>query len=173
MSSRASPFDALEAHAAELSRRLERRKRGRALLLVAAPFMAIIMFIAATAGGESGDLAEVREAAEKWADNGPASYTLTYELVIGGDTLGPATVVFDAGVLADYRTADPVLEDNRIYTVEVALFTIEAIAASAVGDVVAVEYDDVLGYARTVTLDPNTNRTDDEWTLTVLEFAAD
>ena len=54
---------------------------------------------------------------------------------------------------------------------EATFFAIGEVSASGIGEVVAVEYDDVLGYTRTVTLDPNTNRADDEWTLTVLDFS--
>jgi hypothetical protein len=167
-----SAYEAFQAHATEITDRLDRRSRGRMMFLLAAPFLVITLFLAATAGENKSVDAQldVIAAADKWADEGPASYTVTYAVVTGGETFGPATVTVVDGAVVAVETADPAFEDSRVYTVEAALLAVERIARDPDAEVLAVNYHPELGYVRSARLDPDLTVTGDEWTLHFSDF---
>lgn len=145
-------------------------RRARRLLILAAPFVALTLFMAVGAMTGSSARTEVIDAAERWADKGPAGYELSYLISLDGEPVGAATVTVDDGVLSGYETVDPALEDRTIYTVEAAFFRIEEIARVDDDAVLAVAYDDEYGYATDVTLDLEPGAPGGEWTLEVVAF---
>ncbi len=171
MRSTLTPQEAFEQHAEQMQKRLSRPKRSRMLVLLGAPFVMVMLFMAATSGGDDPQR-DVTEAAERWSEAGPDSYRVTYTVTADGESFGPATAVVDEGTLTEFLTDDPALEDSRTLTVPGAFFAIEDTARSANGAVIAVEYDEDLGYARNATLDPDIDVDGDEWSFTVTEFVA-
>ena len=81
--------------------------------------------------------------------------------------IGPATVTFVGGVIVDYDAGDPRLEDAPVHWVDSMFDAIEAVQDDLGGDVLAVDFDDVLGYPRFASLDPDRTDTGDEWTIAV------
>ena len=148
------------------------RRRARRLMILLAPFVALTLFMAVSAMTGSSARTDVINAAERWADRGPDSYELSYLITLDGEAVGAATVTVGDGVLVGYETADPALEDRTIYTVEATLLRIEEIAKVDDDAVIAVTYNDDLGYATDVTLDIQPSTPGGEWTLEVLAFEA-
>jgi len=163
----------LAAYGEELEDQAQKTRRARTMLIVAAPFFAILLFLVATSGAND-DREDVGEydAAVRWADNQPAGYRLTYTVTGQPGLLGPATVTVEDGIITSYETEDPALEDTRIYTVEQTFFVIEEVANDPEGDVVAVEFHAELGYTISASFDPIRGAIDDEWSLQVISFDA-
>ena len=145
-------------------------RRIRRLLVLLAPFAALLLFSVVTAMQASSPTQEVVDAASRWAEQGPASYELAYVIESDGEVIGAASLVVDDGVLTSYETASPQLEDRVVYTVEATFFRIEEVAREDADAVVAVDYDPDLGHARSVTLDLRPGEPGGEWTLTVADF---
>ena len=165
-------FDRFEANAAAFTDKLDRRKRARTMLLVAAPFAAIMFFMAATKGAGTRDDAGAYDAAVTWAERAPTQYQLTYTLETAAGVHGPAVVAVSDGVVVSYETADPSLEDRPVYTVAQALFSIEAAALDSNGSVDFAHYDAQLGYPTSFKIDPALDRDGDELLLRVTDFQA-
>lgn len=164
-----TPGEAFELHAKELQERMQKRSRGRrTLLLLGAPFVAIMLFIVAVNSGDEDAHRSVTDAAELWASNDVADYRVTYLMTVGDETFGPATAVVADGELAAYLTDDPTLEDSRVLTVESAFFAIEDVATG--GGSVTAEYHPDLGYTVNASLDPDLDVPGDEWSFEVTDF---
>ena len=169
-----STYEAFQAHATEISDRIDRPKRGRTIFLLAAPFLVITLFLAAI-GGEDKSVDAQREvlaAAERWADHGPDSYAVTYAVTVGGETFGPATVTVVDGAVAAVETTDAASEDSRVYTVQAAFVAVERIARQPDAEVLSVDYHPEFGYAQRAKLDPDITVAGDEWTLDLSGFVA-
>ena len=139
-------------------------------MILLAPFVALTLFMAVSAMTGSSARTDVINAAEKWADRGPAGYELSYLISLDDEPVGTATITVDNGVLVGYETADPALEDRTIYTVEATFLRIEEIAKLDDDAVLSVTYDDDFGHATDVTLDIQPGTPGGEWTLEVLAF---
>lgn len=146
------------------------RRRARRLMILLAPFVALTLFMAVSAMTGSSARTDVVNAAEKWADNSPDAYELSYLISLDGQPVGAATVTVDDGVLTGYETADPALEDRTIYTVEATFLRIEEIAKLDDDAVISVTYDDEFGHATEVTLDLERGVPGGEWSLDVVAF---
>lgn len=169
MPRRYNALDRLAEYGEELDGQAKNTRRARTMLIVAAPFFAILMFMTVTRGSDREDVG-VYDAAVLWADNGPDAYRLSYTITGQPGVLGPATVTVRDGTITSYETSDPALEDGRVYTVEQTFFIIEGVANDPEGDVLAVEFDAELGYAVSVSFDPIRGAIDDEWSLEVVSF---
>ncbi len=131
------------------------------------PFLALILFMAVTSG-KGGTDSGAYDNATKWAENGFGSYEMTYTITVAeGIELGPTTVEVQEGVLVDYQTSSPQLEDAPRHTVESLLFAIEDQSRGTTSDVADVAYDEDLGYPTAVSFDPDLSREGDEWSIEV------
>jgi hypothetical protein len=137
---------------AESEKRTEKRGRLRKMIILAAPFCALLMFVSVTEKSVEDDPMGVVTAARLWAENGPGSYEMTYERH-GSDvgTMGPATVIVEDRTVVAYATEDPRLEDAVALSVERMLLAIEQAAVDGDVDVLVALYDEDLGHPTDVT----------------------
>jgi hypothetical protein len=140
-------------------------KGTRSVLMLMVPFIAIIVLLNATQGLDVGEDVGVDEAQERWSANGSADHRITYRL----NGIGPATVTFVDGVIADYEPGDPRLEDAPVHWVGSILEAIALVEDDPQGDVVAVVFDEHLGHPVSVSLDPDRDKQGEEWTIEVLD----
>ncbi len=140
-------------------------KSTRSVLMLLVPFVAIVVLMTATRGLSVSEDVGVDAARARWADAGSPDHRVTYRL----NDIGPATVTFVDGVIADYEPGDPRLEDAPVYWVDALLDAIDVIEDDLRGDIVAVDFDDVIGYPRSASLDPDRDEIGDEWTIEVLD----
>ncbi len=171
MPRRYNALDRLAEYGDELEEQSKNTRRARTMLIVAAPFFAILMFMAVTRGSDREDVG-VYDAAVLWADKGPDAYRLSYTITGQPGVLGPATVTVEDGLITAYETSDPALEDSRVYTVEQTFFVIEDVANDPEGEILAVEFHPDLGYTTSASFDPISGAIDDEWSFQVVSFEA-
>ncbi|MFV2038654.1 MAG: DUF6174 domain-containing protein [Acidimicrobiales bacterium] len=143
------------------------RGRARTMLMVGAPFVGILLFIGVTQTINIEDVG-LNQALDRWEDNGPAAYEITYTY----RGLGPATVVFDGTAVVDYSTGDPRLEDATIYWVKTLFDVVNEVEDDIGGDVLSVEFDPEWGYPLRASLDPESSEVGDEWSFEVLSLTA-
>lgn len=129
------------------------------------PFVAITVLMTATRGLDRSEDVGVDAAEQRWRSKGSPDHRITYRL----NGIGPATVTFVGGVIAEYEPGDVRLEDAPVYWVDSLLEAIDLIEDDIGGDVLAAEFDDELGHPWSATLDPDRDREGDEWTIEVLE----
>ena len=139
-------------------------KGARSVLMLMVPFIAIVVLMTATRGLDVGEDVGVDDARERWTAVGSADHRISYRL----NGIGPATVTFVDGVIADYEPGDPRLEDAPVYWVDALLDAIEVVEDDLRGDVLAVEFDATLGHPLSASLDPERDERGDEWTIEVL-----
>lgn len=139
-------------------------KGARSVLMLMVPFIAIVVLMTATRGLSVSEDVGVDAARDRWSGAGAADHRLTYRL----NDIGPATVTFVDGVIVDYEPGDPRLEDAPVYWVDSLLEAIAVVQDDLRGDVLAVDFDDALGYPRWASLDPDRDESGDEWTIEVL-----
>ncbi|MFN3216980.1 MAG: DUF6174 domain-containing protein [Acidimicrobiales bacterium] len=135
------------------------------MLMLMVPFIAIVVLMTATRGLDISEDVGVDAAQERWRSNGSPDHRITYRL----NGIGPATVTFLDGVIADYEPGDPRLEDAPVYWVDSLLEAIDVVEDDLGGDVLAVEFDTDLGHPLSAAVDPERDREGDEWTIEVLE----
>jgi Family of unknown function (DUF6174) len=143
-----SHFEA-RAHAAiaQAEERQEKRGRLRKILILAAPFLALLMFTSVTQREVDDDPGGAVTAARQWFSERPSSYRVTYSRTseVNG-LMGTATVVVDGDEIVSYETMSPALEDTMILTVDRMLLMIEELMVDPGSDVVVANYDPRLGY---------------------------
>lgn len=140
-----------------------RSSKARLLLMLAAPMVVAGMFFSVSPRAEDAGVAGARD---RWEDVGAADYSMTYTF----RGLGPATVRMTDGVMVDYRTDDPRLEDGVIYWPDRLFEVLAEVEADPAGEVVSVDYDDELGVPVRATVDPDTSVPGDEWSFEVLDL---
>lgn len=140
-------------------------KGTRSVLMLMVPFIAIVVLMTATRGLDVSEDVGVDAAQERWRAEGSADHRITYRL----NGIGPATVTFVGGVIVDYEPGDPRLEDAPVYWVDSLLEAIDLVEDDRSGDVIAVEFDEALGYPKSATIDPDSDARGEEWTIEVLE----
>jgi hypothetical protein len=155
--------------AAEQGRK--KRTRVRQMLVLAAPFCALVMFVSVTRKQVDDDPVGVVTAATQWSVERPVDYVMTYERFYGDEVLGPATVAVAADAVVGYQTTDPRLEDSVVLTVDNMLLLIEQQAVADDVDVVQVHFDPALGRPTEATFDRG-GAYPDLWGFRVLAFEA-
>lgn len=130
----------------------------------AVPGVALLigLFFVLRGGGVPG----LDDARDRWEDNGPASYSMTYETGGMAGQLAGTVVVIDGQV--DTFVPAPTSEvPPPVVTVE-QLFD----AIDDADDVEQAEFDDELGHPTRFQIDPDANATDDEWGFEIVSFDA-
>lgn len=140
-------------------------KGTRSVLMMMVPFIAIVVLMTATRSLDVSEDVGVDAAQERWRANGSADHRITYRL----NGIGPATVTFIDGVIADYEPGDPRLEDAPVFWVDSLLEAIDLAEDDLRGDVVAAEFDEELGHPLSASVDPERDQDGEEWTIEVLE----
>jgi hypothetical protein len=121
------------------------------------------------------DESDLERAQQRWADEGPASYTFVFgrSCFCGWETTRPAriTVVNRVVVSRHYvDTGDPVPQQwERYYPAMEGVFQIVHDAINRDADEVNARYDSRLGYPIDVEIDYVHNAIDDELSLSVTE----
>lgn len=122
------------------------------------PIVALVVGLIVVLSGGSSELDDARE---RWRDNGPTTYSMTYTITAQAGEAAATVLVTDGRV----DSAAPVDDGDFVadgLTVE-DLFD----AIDAADQVVEVEYDPELGYPRRAVLDVDSGGEDDGWSFTV------
>lgn len=145
--------------------------------------LALLTGLAALAGCSSTESEAIRmlkQNEKKWAEQSQFfKQSYTYTIRIGcfcpNDITSPVSILVDSG-----KTESIVYEDDRTPATNEVFTTIDtiedlfAIIRNAINDKVdelTVEYDPILGYPVTISIDPNKSAVDEERGYTVLDFA--